>query len=54
MPPQCADPQAPDDRHERHAAFADILDHREVAALGVGIVAVDVAAENKAALVAIG
>ena len=52
MPPQLAQhAHATDHRHQRHAALADILDHRQVAALGVGIVAVDIAAEDQPALV---
>ena len=51
-PPQVrSSADAADHRHQRHAALADILDHRQVAALGVGVVAVDVAAEDEAALV---
>ena len=42
---------AADHRHQRHAALAHVLDRRQVAALGVGVVAVDVAAEDQAALV---
>ena len=44
-------PQPPDHRHQRHAALAHVLDRRQVAALGVGVVAVDVAAEHQPALV---
>src|SRR5882757_2532708 len=40
-----------DRRHQRHAALTDVFDGREVAALGVGVVAVDIAAEHQAALV---
>ena len=43
--------RAPDMRKDRHAAFADVLDHGQIAALGVGVIAVDIAAEHKAALV---
>ncbi len=49
--PRAEHAHAPDCRHQRHAAFTDVLDSRQVAALGVGIVAVDVAAEHQAALV---
>ena len=42
---------AADDGHDRHATFADIFDHRQIAALGVGVVAVDIATEDEAALV---
>ena len=49
--PHAQNARAADHRHQRHAAFADVLDGREIAALGVGIVAVDIAAEDEAALV---
>ena len=38
-------------RHQGHAAFADILDHRQVSALGVSVVAVDIAAKDQTAFV---
>ena len=40
-----------DHRHDRHSALADIFHNRHVSALGIGIVAVYVAAEDQAALV---
>ena len=40
-----------DHRHQRHAALADVLDHRQVPALRIGVVAVDIAAEHQPALV---
>src|SRR5680860_947797 len=49
--PGAQDAQAPDDRHQRHAALGDVLDHRHVAALGVGVVALDVAAKDEPAFV---
>ena len=36
---------------ERKPALGHVLDHRQIAALGVGIVAVDIAAEHEAAFV---
>ena len=33
--------RAPDMRQDRHAAFADVFDHGQIAALGIRIVAVD-------------
>ena len=38
-------------REQRQPPSHHILDHRQVAALGVGIVAVDIAAEDQPALV---
>ena len=49
--PAAQQPQPAEHRHQRHAALAHVLDGRQVAALGVGIVAVDVAAEHQPALV---
>ena len=49
--PGAQQPRATDHRHQRHAAFADVLDGGEVAALRIAVVAVDVAAEHETALV---
>ena len=49
--PHAQQARAPDHRHDRHAAFADVFDHRQIAALGVGVVAVDVAAKDQDAFV---
>ncbi len=43
--------RAPEGGENRHSAFADVLDHGQVAALGVRVIAVDIAAEHKAAFV---
>src|ERR1035438_1491298 len=40
-----------DHRHERHAALANVLDRRQVAAARIAVVAVDIAAKNQTALV---
>src|SRR5262249_6345836 len=49
--PRAQDAQAPDQRHERHAPLAHIFDDRQIPTLGVGIVALDVAAEHEPALI---
>ena len=46
---QHSDP--PDHRHQGHTTFAHVLDNRQVAPLGVGIVAVDIATEHQSTLV---
>src|SRR5579864_3172480 len=40
-----------DQWHQGHAGFTGVLDRAEVAALGIGVVAVDIAAEHQSALV---
>jgi hypothetical protein len=42
---------APDGRHQRHRLLTDILDSRQVASLGIRVVAVDIAAEDETTLV---
>src|SRR5215467_14012526 len=44
---------APDHWHQRHAALTDVLDCRQVAALGIAVVAVNVAAEDESTFVAL-
>ncbi len=49
--PGAQQPQPRDERHQRHRAFGDRLHLRQHAALGIGVEAVDMAAEHEAALV---
>ena len=51
MPPQRRRRDSPEHRHHRHATFADVLHGRHIAALRVGVVPVEVAAEDQSALV---
>ena len=44
-------PEPADHRHHRHAALADVFDDRKISALGIAVVAVDIAAEHQAAFV---
>src|SRR5690349_24352716 len=48
MPQQA---HAADEGHQRDGAFGDALDLRELAALGIGVEAVDMAAEDQPAFV---
>ncbi len=51
-PPQVRRYLDPRQRRDHcHAGFGDVLDSGEIAALGIGIVAVDIAAEDETALV---
>jgi len=49
--PHAQQPRAAKRREDRHATFADVFDGGQIAALGVGIIPVDIATKNQPALV---